>query len=234
MEKTFLLAGKEYPFCEGFANYAVSSGDNIMVTTLDNKGKAAKPTPSFVWNRSSPLSARALILETETTLGDIDTAFLMFDTALYANDYENLSLEVISRGLDTLYAGYMYLTTELLDRFVKKDKGNVCFILKKHPSLIDAIKQQKRTEILPAGPFVDAAAASFRSFAENTATKYASSPIGIQLVECPSSVDDATELCPWLFSFVESASLKPIIDVKLASRWFQVGSKPSSWQLFKR
>ncbi len=235
MEKTYLIAGKEYPFCEGIANYAVNSGAKVMVTLLDKKEKTATPTPSFVWNRSSPLSARALILETETTMGDIDTAFLIFDTALYVNDFEKMSLEVISRGIDTLFAGYMYLSVELLERFIKKGYGNICFVLKTHPSLTEALKQQKRTETIPAGPFVEAAASAFRAFAESIATKYAAASIGIQLIECPSSIDESTELSPWLFSFAESAATKPIVDAKLANRWYQVGSKPSSgWPIFKR
>ncbi len=234
MEKTYLIAGKEYPFCEGFANYAVSNDNNVMVTLLDNKEKTATPYPSFVWNRSSPLSSRALILETETTVGDIDTAFLIFDTALYVEDFDKMSLEVISRATDTLFAGYMYLTLELLERFSKKGKGSICFVLKTHPSLIDAIKQQKRTDIIPAGPFVAAAATAFRSFAESIATKYAAASVGIQLVECESSLDEGTNLCPWLFNFVEAASSKPIVDAKIASRWHQVGSKASSGWPFKR
>ncbi len=235
MEKRYLLAGKEYPFCEDFANYAVNSGNSILVTLLDNKEKTATPTPSFVWNRSSPISSRSLVLEAETTLGGLDTAFIMFDTELYVDEFEKLGIEVISRGLDTLFAGYMYLTLELLERFTKKNEGNICFILKTHPSLHDAVKQQKRTESIPSGPIVDAAASAFRSFAENIAIKYAGAPIGIQLVECPGSADDMSTLCPWLFSFVESASTKPVVDAKVAGKWTQIGGKVSSnWQLFKR
>ncbi len=235
MEKTYLVAGKEYPFCEDFANYAIHNGNNVMVTLLDNKEQTTSSTPSFAWNRASPISARTLVLETETNFGKIDTAFLIFDTPLYVNDFEKTGLEVVSRALDTLFAGYMYLTLELLERFSKKGEGNICFILKTHPSLVDAVKQQKRTEAPPAGPIVDAAVAAFKAFAENTATKYAAAPIGIQLVECPGTTDDANSLCPWLFPYVESSSAKPIVEAKTAAKWVQIGAKASAgWQLFKR
>ncbi len=234
MEKTYLIAGKEYPFCEDFANYIVNSGNKVMVTVLDNDA-AANPEASTVWNRSSPISARSLVLETETTLGDIDTSFLIFDTSLYVNDFEKMTIEVISRALDSLFAGYMYVTLELLERISKKGSGNICFILKKHSSLQEAIKTQKRTDTLPAGPLVDAAASAFRSFAEGIAVKYASAPIGIQLVECLNGIDESTELYPWLLSFVESASKKPVVEAKLAGKWLQPGAKANSgWQLFKR
>ncbi len=235
MEKTYLIAGKEYPFCEGFANYIVNNGDKIMVTLLDSKEKSTIATPSFMWNRASPISARSLILETETNLGSIDTAFLMFDTSLYVNDFDKMGVEIVSRGLDTLFAGYMYLTLELVARHLKKNGGNICFILKTHPSLVEAVKHQKRTEIPPSGPIVEAAAAAFRSFAENIATKYAGAPIGIQLIECAGTDDDAKTLCPWLIPYIESVSAKPIVDAKIASKWVQLGAKaPSGWQLFKR
>ncbi len=235
MEKTYLIAGKEYPYCEDFANYIVNTGNNVMVTLSDNKEKAATPTPSTIWNRSSPISARSLVLETETTIGNIDTAFLIFDTSLYVSEFEKLGIESISRGLDTLFAGYMYLTQELLDRFTKKNFGNICFILKMHPSISESVKTQKRTESLPAEPLVAAAAAAFRSFAENIATKYAGSTIGIQLVECLGTTEDSTVLCPWLLPYVDAAAKNPVVDAKNASKWAQVGAKASSgWQLFKR
>ncbi len=235
MEKAYLLAGKEYPFCEDFANYVTNNGDSIMVTLLDSKEKATIATPSFSWNRASPISARSLVLEAETTFKKIDTAFIMFDTALYVEEFEKMGIEVISRGMDTLYAGYMYLTIELIERFLKKGEGNICFILKTHSSLLEAVRQQKRTENAPSSPFVDAAASAFRSFAENIAVKYAGAPVGIQLVECTSATNDATQLCPWLLPFVESSSEKPIVDAKAAGKWFQIGSKASSgWQLFKK
>jgi len=238
MSKTVLIAGKEFPFCAPFVNYAVENGFNAMVTLLQNEENPQNPVApvaSFVWNRSSPISARSLVLETENTFGQVDYAFLIFDTASYIKKFERMSAETLSRGMDTLFAGYMYLCLELVDRLLKKGSGNICFILEKHPGMLEAVKSNARGDILPAGPLVSAAEAAFKVFAENLAVRQASTPIGIHLIECLGGIDEARDLVPWLYPYLETASANPIVSLKNAARWVHPGAKSSSgWQLFGR
>ncbi|MFI3257108.1 MAG: hypothetical protein R3Y36_02290 [Spirochaetales bacterium] len=238
MEKTVLIAGMEYPFCETFVNYAVQNGHNAMVTLLPNSQDVQRPVApiaGFAWNRSSPISARSLVLETENTFGNLDYAFIVFDTVLYTKEFEKMNTELISRATDTLFSGYMYLCSELLEKFIKKGKGNLCFILKKHLSLIDGAKSKLRSDTLFSSPLVMSGEAAFQSFAEGIAVQYASSPVGVYLIESSKNLNEASDFNPWLYQYLEAASTKPVVNPKNASKWIAEGTKFSAgWQLFNK
>lgn len=232
MDKTILIAGKEFPFCDAFVNYAVANRYNVMVTlsqTGENPRKPEPPVAEFIWNRSSPISARSLVLQTENTFKSLDCAFLIFDTASYVTDFERMSAETLSRGMDTLFAGYIYLCSELLDRFQKRGGGILCFILEKHPKLVDLAKSNAMP---PAGPLVAAAEAAFKSFAENISARESANPMNIHLIECPSGIDEKVTLVPWLYSYLEKAAISPTMGVKNIARWVTPGTKFSSGRPF--
>lgn len=127
------------------------------------------------WNRSSPLSARSLVLQTTTIFGSMDEAVLFFDEELYASRAEKMDSEEIVRGCDEMIAGYQYLTLEILNTFQKREtsegKGRLVFLLKETPDRIDVLKNPSvKNGLSPiASPLVASGAASFASFAENIA-----------------------------------------------------------------
>ena len=233
MEKVFLIAGKEYPSCEDFAHFLNKNGDKVMVA---GTGFSEQSSVSYAeWNRNSAISARSLVLETETILGQTDIAFILFDTEQYLGKFAKLSMEEISRGIDYLIAGYIQLTMELINRFTKIGKGNICFLVKKHPSLVDVHKNPKKIDMAPANPLLSAAESAFFSFAENIAVKYAQSKIGIQLVDYTNLDNEQENLYPWLVEYLETAFKKPDTNVKNAAKWVVPGAKFSAgWTLFKK
>ncbi len=233
MEKVFLIAGKEYPDCDSFAHFLAKDNNKVMVTSTDLSTQCT--FSQATWNRTSAISARSLILETETKLGQTDIAFVIFDTTQYLNDFSKMSMDEISKAIDSLFVGYIQLTMELLSRFTKINNGNICFLLKKHPSLIEAQKNPKKIDSHPANPLLSAAESSFISFTENTAIKYAQSKIGIQLIDYTNTINEKEDLFPWLIEYLGNAFSKKEATIKNAGRWISPGTKFSTgWSFLKK
>ena len=199
MSKTILVAGKNMPEASSFTDGISHSGRNIIVSgnitdseetrklTIaerkanqaayeEEKAQEAKTGMCTIeWNRSSPLSARSLVLQTTTIFGGMDEAVLYFDEEQYAAKAEKMDSEEIVRGCDEMIAGYQYLTLEILNSFQKRDtsegKGRLVFLMKKTPDRIDVLKNPSvKNGLSPiASPLVAAGAAAFASFAENIA-----------------------------------------------------------------
>ena len=233
MEKVFLIAGKEYPSCEDFAHFLEKMGGKVMVAGSEFSGQV--PFTHSVWNRNSAISARSLVLETETILGQTDIAFVIFDTEQYLDKFSKLTMDEISKGIDFFIAGYIQLTMELVNRFIKMGKGNICFLVKKHPSLAEMHRNPKKADVIPANPLLSAAENSFLAFAENMAVKYAQTKLGIQLVDYSNTDNEKENLYPWLIEYLESAFIKPEVSAKSAAKWITPGTKYSAgWPFFKK
>ena len=233
MEKVFLIAGKEYPLCENFAHFLEKNGAKVMVTGVQDSSQSQ--LSYFSWNRSSAISARSLVLETETLLGQTDIAFVIFDTEQYVDSFSKMTMNGISKAMDFLFIGYFQLIMELVNRFTKLGKGNICFLLKRHPSLADIHKNPKKMDTIPVNPLLSAAENSFLTFAENLAIKYAQTKIGMQLVDYSGIVNEQESLYPWLIEYLDQAFENPELTEKNAAKWITPGKKySSSWGLFKK
>ncbi|MBP3367275.1 MAG: hypothetical protein J6K96_09875 [Treponema sp.] len=272
MEKTILIAGKNMPDAGTFTDGISVSGRNIIVTGPQNrtdeppkkltiaerksnqaayeeeKNQEAKSGLCTIeWNKSSPLSARSLVLQTITIFGRMDEAVLFFDEEWFASRAEKMDSEEISRGCDEMIAGYQYLAVEIISTFQKKDAseapGTLVFLLKETPSRADVLHDSTLNNGLRsiASPLVSAGAAAFVSFAENLAAVCADSAfVNVVLVRDSSAAegyrrDDETGrwLCTYLNS-LEDGTQKP---GKKTVQWIRPGVKqPSSggFKFFKR
>ena len=194
------------------------------------------------WNKSSPLSARSLVLQTLTIFNRMDEAVLYFDEEWFASKAEKMDSEEIARGCDEMIAGYQYLALEIISSFQKRDAsegpGTLVFLLKETPSRIDVLHSPALKDGLSAiaSPLVSAGKAAFASFAENLAAVCSDSIfVNIVLIRGDNSMegfrrDDETGrwLCTYLNSMDASKSGKK-------AQWVKPGAKPSSgFKLFKR
>ena len=125
MEKTILIAGKNMPDAGSFTDGVAFSGRNIIITgpqtdevqpvkklTIaerkanqaayeEEKNLEAKSGICTIeWNKSSPLSARSLVLQTLTIFNRMDEAVLYFDEEWFASKAEKMDSEEIARGCD--------------------------------------------------------------------------------------------------------------------------------------
>ncbi|MBP5588269.1 MAG: hypothetical protein J6X37_06030 [Treponema sp.] len=246
MEKTILIAGKDIPDGLDFADGALMTGRNVVATVSDKanaKQAADGETVTVLWNKTSPVSARALVLECENYFKHLDEAVLYFDEAYFAQKFEGITLENCTQVIDEAVVGFEYLTQEILSRFEKRfafeyvqdekiKPAKLVFVLKGSPDEADVLKNSavRNSAANIAGPFVAAAAAAFEAFAENIAAVYGGRDyVSVVLVRGDASV----ELCKsdrnftsWLCSYMDEVdNLKHKLNAKQCASWVKAGTK---------
>ena len=195
-----LIAGKTMPDAAAFAEGVAYSGRNIVVTGIpadltdqpkrltaaerkanlesyeEAKTREAKSgTCTIEWNRSSPLSARSLVLQTLTIYGSLDEVLLYFDEEWFASRADKMDSEQVSRTCDEMIAGFQYLSLEAISTFRRRDTaegpGSLIFLYKQTPSRVDVLRSPGLMDGMSAiaSPLVAAASAAFVAFAENLA-----------------------------------------------------------------
>lgn len=261
MGKTVLIAGKDSPEGSKIADGFAFTGRQVVLTSAEPETdfserktiterraeqaaydeakslEAKSGMCTYEWNRSSPISARALILQTENMFSQMNEAVLYFDEEHFASSEKQIDSEQISRTLDDMVSGFQYLAMEVLARFEKKNNsgapGTLAFLLKECPCSLDVIKNPmlKNGITSIASPLVAAAAASFVSFAENIAAIYGDAPyVNIILVRGDKSMETVStdeSLGKWLGNYMEAAeSLSSKLTAKKSVQWIKPGAKP--------
>jgi NAD(P)-dependent dehydrogenase (short-subunit alcohol dehydrogenase family) len=236
MEKTFLIAGKNFPAGGSFAEGMSRTGYNVAITGTPDSGHSSLSSKGITvlpWNNGSSVSARSLILETENVFGSIDAVILYFDASFFTVQFSSYTPEDVSRALDIMIAGYQYLAMEVLNRFEqKKNGGRLIFLLKTYPTMAEVLHSSalKNSTTGPSGPILAASQAAFGAYAENTAAlagdRDSSSVI---LFSCTAQNDIAEKdasLAAWLSNYLavmEQLKTKP--GVKQSTSWIKAGSK---------
>lgn len=236
MDRIILLAGKDVPAGTEFAA-AVSQKGRVPVTTAPSDYAVQQPKIEIPWNRSSALSARALLLHCLNISQRLDEAVLIFDEPHIAAEYNHSNLTDNARIIDELIIGYHYITQEILTRFEQKktrDESNVAakivFLYKANSSQADAVANPAVRAGTISSPHVSAAAAAFKAFAENTAALHAENPnIYPVLVSCDVHTEVAhkdTTLASWLCDYLDSIDeLKKRPAPKQLVSWIKAGTK---------
>lgn len=250
MEKTILIAGKDFPDGREFSAGAVLHGYECVITAspLAENLKSDDGSQIVLWNRASALSSRSLVLAAMNKTGSLDEAVLIFDEKYYAPSYGNPGAAESNKAFDELILGYHYLTSELLLRFSQRKlsglgskPGKIIFLYKSNPSEAQAILNPsiKNTTSVLSKSLVAAAGSAFRAFAENVATSMAETDdVTPVLIECDSLNETAKNdnvLMSWLCSYLEQIdSLKKELTPKQKVSWIKAGAKsPGGFTLFK-
>lgn len=237
MANTLLIAGKELPAANDFAGALSLAGYNVAITAqADGQAKKTGSLFTVPWNRSSAISARSVLLQTENEFETVDTAVLYFDGAVYAPQFAALSPEECSRSLDVMASGYEHLAIECTARFEQKRvQGRMIFIYRPHPTVADIVRGTTNMSVVsPCGPFVAAAMASFRAFAENIAAFIGDRPnTDVYLVSCDDVRSEVynkdSMLALWLNEYLAMTEKRPKRDKDKRShqavQWVKAGSK---------
>lgn len=241
MGKNILVAGKDLPASERFIEGLVSAGHNVAVTFQNDFTHLMLPQEKAVtvkWNRSSPVSARSIITQTENAFGSLDVAVLYFDAPLFAENFRTCGISEISSAQDFLISGYQYLASEIFSRFLqKKHDGKLVFLVKTHTALTDTVKSSVRiTSKVPMSPIVSSALAAFVAFAENFAVYSAKEQYGSVLLALGNAQNETavkdSELSAWLSNYLKTADSKPRADAHQACTWTKVGNRGFFSKLF--
>ncbi len=216
MNKTILIAGKDAPAGGFFATAAIESGRNALITVPQGLAQHEEETNSeqqLVWNRSSPISSRSLIVQAENKYSHIDEALLIFDASNYATRFSVFDAACFTRAVDEMMLGYFYLTTELLQRFEQRKKPlSITFLLQTAPN------QEGESKLsIP----VLTAQETFVAFAQHFVTEHEKTDgLHILLAKDEANSPDET-VATWLYEFLDTGVKKN------ACTWFKTGSKPT-------
>lgn len=244
MEKTVLLAGKEYPGGSALASSAVNHNRNVVITTspLSDAPVESLESSGIVtvsWNKSSSVSARSIVLQAENTFQHVDEAVLVFDTAWFSPNFQAMTPELCSRAVDTMISSYLYLSMELMNRFVKLKNGTLVFMLKSAPGLAEmptSVTLRGDTSAVPAGILPASAEAAFRVLAESMAAKYAEREgVKVFLVRADYETPDS-QFAGWMFEYLDAVYVSKMKqDARHAAQWVKIGSKPQAgFSLFRK
>lgn len=83
MDKSVLIAGKDFPSSAAFVNAGVKAGYAAAVSVSQDEKLPGDTLCSFNWNRHSSISAHTFILEAVNTLKSLSHALLIFDAKEY-------------------------------------------------------------------------------------------------------------------------------------------------------
>lgn len=244
MEKTVLIAGKEYPAGSALASAAVNHNRNVVITAPFAAEETGEPMSTagiaaVAWNKSSSVSARSIVLQAENAFQRIDEAVLVFDTAWLSPNFNTMTPELCSRAVDTMIISYFYLSLELVNRFAKQGGGTLVFMLKSAPGLAEmpsSVTLRGDSSAVPAGILPASAEAAFKVLAESTAAKYADKDgLRFFLVNADYDTPD-NQFAGWMFEHMDATYVsKSKQDVRHACQWIKVGTKhQAGFSLFRK
>lgn len=245
MKKTILIAGKNLPDGKKLAGAFSKSGRTVMVAAETNNMEESESI--IDWNRSSAVSARAVVLEAENRVKGLNEAVLYFDEDFLAKHQGKIDAEECSRNADEQIVSWQYLAFELLSRFEKTylaksgeaKPGKIVFLLKEGISGAESVKNPALRNGVNAvsGPLVSAAKAAFECFAESVAALYGdreSVNIVLAKAEAGSEIAATDEtLGSWLSEYLDSVDeLKSKLSAKKSISWVKAGAKGASSSVF--
>lgn len=228
--KNILIAGKDFPDGKEFSETASLKERSVTLTCTEKEYEVLDGEASriILWNKSSPLSSRSLVLSCENFKGALDEAILYMDEPLLASLFENSGLQNCAKIIDDFIAGYQFLTFELISRKVKK----IVFVHKTNMSLLEnLLSSQARTSRIST-PIISACGAAFESFAENIAAELSSSEIKTVLVKGDVTNETMAKdsvFSAWVMDYLDGIDgLKSPLSPKQTCSWVKPGAKVKS------
>ncbi len=242
MSKKILVVGNDASSVYDFSE-ALTLGDFSVAVADDSADKTTPPAGvhAMAWNKSSAVSARSLIIQTETSIGAVDDYIMYFDSALYAGLFSSFTADNCQKACDAMITSFQYATMEALTRIQQRhEPSRLVFVVKTQPTIKDCLLlPASRAGIsTPANAFVAAGEAAFANFAENIAA-FAAEKDGVSVllvIADPQNetAQKASAFASWLTSYIDaldSQTHKP--SAKNAVSWVKAGAKaPGGFSLF--
>lgn len=217
MEKTVLIAGKDFSDAKSFIDGFKDGGRGVVASGMEN----------ILWNKSSPISARTFVMQgANETDGELE-AVLYFDESFVGSKFINTDIQTCTQVFYEYLLSFQYLTIELLRHF-ESNTGKIAFIYSPYPK-----------SVVKMNPLVKTAGTAFLTFAEGMGEKIVLNEniksVYVKVDKDDSQYESDTALSLWLTQyFDELAESKKKPDAKHPVSWIKPGSKPSSgFRLFR-
>ena len=131
MDKVILIIGSETLLGRKLIelslnrNYAVIAP--VMTSQEKLKESSKKSLQIIPWNRSSLISAKTVVREALRSFGKIDSVLFVHPETKISDPLQDTDIETLEENLNSLVHGSIYLLKELLDYFIREDKGSLAF-----------------------------------------------------------------------------------------------------------
>ena len=209
MEKIFIQAGKD---TKAFLEEAQRNGLKAL-RSVKAQSESNNENEIF-WNKSSPISAKNLLVKAQSCAAKINTVLLYFDEEELSKTMKAMTLSECSKVLDEENAGFQYLSLALLERVKKQksdEKAKIIFMIRKNYSLV-SLSREDLDKTRASLPHISAAAASFMAFAENLAALNLESDFAdffLVLADCEDAeFREDSALARWIFQYLAEYSEK--------------------------
>ena len=218
MSSCALISDSSIPFAVSLTGFLRSSpkGQDFGFSLLSEPAAdtaTASPSSLIPWNRSSPLSARTVILEMKNAYSSFDRALLIFDTSTFFEILPDMDASSAIRCADEYIRGYLLLVAEIVKYFRQQKTGFILFAVRSSPS------PEAKVSIPIA-----VAESAFLRLAEETASSFASSSLqgdaGLQALLVKLDPSEDTENIDWL-----SLQLTGSPPSRTQVRWIKAGSR---------
>jgi len=176
MEQSILIAGNQSKLNSEIAQEALSQKHRVLATYEPESEGPIIPTGlentlHYVeWNRRSPISSRFVILQALNQQIELDHAILVFSPHNDRIMVQDLPSATIEEKLDFDAKGYLFLLKELINYFMKRQKGSITFVI-----------QNTGPDILP--PLDAMLLGSFYNLAESMFSLYENEPLILRGIE---------------------------------------------------
>lgn len=167
MSRTVLITDIDTPLGFDLSKTFLEQGDRVIGTVAAPDKESdfkALNSSSFTlrrWQRSSPISAKSLLLNIINDFDNLDEALLLQTPSLPAKLLHEVTTAEIEQGVDLWIKGNLFLLKEILDIF-KRGRGGVLALINYSP--------HDSTGILP--PLESTLRGSFQALAKSLFSSY--------------------------------------------------------------
>lgn len=134
MRPVALITDAQTPLGEELVRLYLAAG-YCVAATRSNQERFESPLVSeedrlllIDWNRTSPISARNVLLATLNRFAALDQALLLHAPRLPRESLRELSAGAIERAIDTWIKGGLFLAKGLLETFSQRGGGHLAFV----------------------------------------------------------------------------------------------------------
>ena len=113
-----LIIGQDYPDGNPYLQAGLACDRKITLTA--NATTDSPPDGCCIWNRTSPVSAKNLIIKAEALTGQLDEAVIIFDPNTAAASFQGLEIEHFLKLMMNLSADTFMLFPKCFPAFLKK------------------------------------------------------------------------------------------------------------------
>jgi NAD(P)-dependent dehydrogenase (short-subunit alcohol dehydrogenase family) len=134
MQRFALITDAQTPLGEQLVRRYLAAG-HYVAATRSNQERFETPLVSeedrlllIDWNRTSPISARNVLLAALNRFDALDEALLLQTPQLPRGPLQELSYETIERAVDAWVKGTLFLAKGILETFAQRRAGSLAFV----------------------------------------------------------------------------------------------------------